>query len=504
LSTALPAAAHAATEAKATPAKAASGTLEWYGAGLPTNGWDPTLSSAQAEVGDLALVYGGITSINAKGQVVPALASSWTFSPSRLSVTFTLRPGLVFSDGSAVTASVVAQNIERDINQTGSTLATFLTSVKDAKAISKYVVRFDLTQKNPELPAILGGKAGLIVGPSGLANPSSLASAPDGAGPFNLTSYTPAGSATLVRNPKYWDAKDIHISSIYLSGASSTSSAILQSIQSHQANFADIPAADISAAEAAGYTVKVVPSLAVYLLQIDTKVAPYNNPLVVKAIGDAIDRASINTLLSNGLGKVDEEPFPPGYFAYDSAKSVANYYTYDPAKAEALLAKAGYPGGAGLPTLTLTSAYAPPEGDLIQQDLAAVGIKATINSIASASGGTTQICWYNNSCQFFLEAFSGREAPSETLDLLYDQNGPGNPARETNPQLERALNRLAITQTTDPSYKADVDNFMSLAAQDSGQLWISTRPLIVAYSSAIKGFTGYIDYQRLEGLSIAG
>jgi ABC-type transport system substrate-binding protein len=495
--------ASAESPASSTPKSAASGTLNWYGVGLPTNGWDPTLSSAQAEIAPLALPYAGLTSIDQKGQVVPALASSWTVSPDRLAITFDIRPGLVFDDGSPVTASVVAQNISRDINQTGSTLATFLTSVKNAVAVSKYVVRFNLNVKNPELPAILGGKAGLIVGPKGLADPSSLANQPDGAGPFVLTSYVAAGSATFVKNPHYWDAKDIHIANLYVSGASSTSSAILQAVQSHQTNFADIPATDISAAQAAGYTVKIIPTLAVYVVQINTKVAPFNNQKVIEAIGDAIDRSAINELESNGLGKVDDEPFPPGYYAYDSAKSVADYYTYNPAKSEKLLAEAGYPGGAGLPTLTLTSAYTPPEGDLIQAELAQVGIKSTIDSIASASGGTTQICWYNDDCTFFLESFSGREAPSETLQLLYDQNGPGNPARETSPALERALNRLSITEPTDPSYKADVDTFQSLAVADSGQLWLSTRPQIVAYSSDVSNFTGYIDYQRLEGLTVS-
>src|SRR3984885_8033598 len=75
----------------------ASGTLNWEWE-LPTS-WDPVTSSAGWDVHVLGLVYASITTLNAKGDVQPGLASSWKYAANGKSVTFTLRTGLKFTHG---------------------------------------------------------------------------------------------------------------------------------------------------------------------------------------------------------------------------------------------------------------------------------------------------------------------------------------------------------------------------------------------------------------------
>src|SRR5205823_5233155 len=80
-----------------------SGTLNWEWQ-LPTS-WDPVTSTAGWDVHVLSLVYSSITGLDPTGKAVPAVATAWKYSPDGKTVTFTLQPGLKFSDGTPLDAA---------------------------------------------------------------------------------------------------------------------------------------------------------------------------------------------------------------------------------------------------------------------------------------------------------------------------------------------------------------------------------------------------------------
>ncbi len=82
-----------------------SGTVRW-GWALPTS-WDPVFSSAGWDVHALSLVYAGLTKLDEQGAAGPALATGWSYAPDGTSVTFKLRPGLTFDDGTPLDATAV-------------------------------------------------------------------------------------------------------------------------------------------------------------------------------------------------------------------------------------------------------------------------------------------------------------------------------------------------------------------------------------------------------------
>jgi len=110
----------------------ASGTLNWEWE-LPTS-WDPVTSSAGWDMHALGLVYASITTLDPTGTVEAGLASSWHYAPNGKSVTFQLRPGLKFSDGTTLDANAVKENIVRGQTQANSTESSELS------VISKVVV----------------------------------------------------------------------------------------------------------------------------------------------------------------------------------------------------------------------------------------------------------------------------------------------------------------------------------------------------------------------------
>ena len=145
-------------------ASGASGTLNWEWA-LPTS-WDPVTSSAGWDMHDLGLVYASITTLNPAGTAVPGLASSWKYASDGKSVTFTLRPGLKFSDGAPLTATSVKENLDRGQTQGNSTVASELSVISTVVVNSPTSFTLDLTQVDYQLPDLLAGKDGMIVNPA--------------------------------------------------------------------------------------------------------------------------------------------------------------------------------------------------------------------------------------------------------------------------------------------------------------------------------------------------
>lgn len=223
----------------------------------------------------LGLVYASITTLNTAGDVEPGLASSWRYAPGGKSVTFTLRPGLKFSDGTALDAAAVKENIVRGQTQQNSTVASELAVISRVVVDSPVSFTLDLTQVDYQVPDLLAGKDGMIVNPSAFKNVASIPTHPQGAGPFTLTSYVPDSHANLVRDPHYWDAGQIHI-----------------------ADF------NVLSAKAAGFKIDVIPSEVVNELDIQTSTAPFSNPKVVQAINYVINRRAILQVRASGYGSV--------------------------------------------------------------------------------------------------------------------------------------------------------------------------------------------------------
>ena len=320
-----------------------SGTLNWEWE-LPTS-WDPVTSSAGWDMHVLGLVYASITTLDPAGNPGPGLATSWTYAPSGKSVTFTLRPGLTFTDGTPLDAQAVKENIERGQTQQNSTVASELSVISKVVVNSPTSFTLDLSQVDYQLPYLLAGKDGMMVSPKAFATAadvSSLPTQPVGAGPFRLTSYVPDSHANLVRNPGYWDASQIHIANFTVQDITQPEQ-ILAALESGQVNVAYIAGNQVAAAKAAGFKIAVIPSEVVNELDIQTTTAPFNNPKVVEAINYAIDRQAIVQVQASGYGSVAYQPFPQGFVGY--SPQLANLYPYNPAKAKQLLAEAGYAHG---------------------------------------------------------------------------------------------------------------------------------------------------------------
>ena len=260
----------------------------------------------------LTLVYEAVTEQTADGEAAPGLAESWEYNATGDEITFHLRDGLVFSDGTPLDAEAVRTSLLRGRDDEKSTVAAQLAVVQDIVVDSPLDVRIVLDQPDYQIPLLLSGKTGMIVSPTAIAaDPEALATKPVGAGQFVLDELVPDSHANLSKNPDFWNAEHIYLDGFVLKPTPDAAVATA-GLQTGQFDIVSLPASQVDAVESAGFPVLTFEVLPVRVLDVNDTVAPFDNPLVTQAISHAIDRQALIDVANFGYGKPLWQPFPDG------------------------------------------------------------------------------------------------------------------------------------------------------------------------------------------------
>jgi ABC-type transport system substrate-binding protein len=489
----------APAHAAGTPAAGKGGKLVWASF-LPSN-WDPVTSTAGTDVTALSLVYSGLTKMDTKGRPVPDLATAWSWSKNGLTLTFTLRPGLVFSDGTKLDATAVKQNILRGRDDPKSLIAPQLAPIASVSTPNATTVKVKLKTQDYDLLRVFAGKTGELVSPKAFTtNAAGLSTQPVGAGPFNLTNLVSGSSATLVRNPTYWNAKEILLSELDLRFITNPQT-VVASLKTGDINMAWLQTNTVIPALLGqpGIKIDVVPSLRGYSIEVNQAMAPFTNFKVVQAVNYAIDRQTILKTIFGSIGKVSYQAFPRGYVGY--SQDAANLYPYDPAKAKSLLAAAGFANGG--PAFTITyfdfgsfKALA----QVLQSQLNAVGFQTNLTVLPLAQA--SQAVYVDHSVAFNPNGISGRESPLQMLQVQYAADGLLNPCRCAPSKLTAAFNAVAKVPFDNKSYPALLQKATALAAKTSANVFIATQPWVYAHTTTVQGLQPYLVTERFEGVYV--
>ncbi|MGR9356483.1 ABC transporter substrate-binding protein [Rhizobium leguminosarum] len=339
---------------------------------------------------------------------VPSLAESFTVSPDGLTYTFKLHKGVKFSNGREVVASDVKYSIERAVDpKTQGPGAGFFGAIKGfeeetggktttlsgIETPDDSTVIFNLSRPDATFLHVLAINFASVVPKEAVeAAAGDFGKKPVGSGTFILKDWTIGQQLVFERNKDYFVKGVPYIDSFKVEVGQEPLVALLR-LQKGEVDIAGDgipPAKFLEIKNSADGAQMIVDGEQLHTgyITLNTKVKPFDNVKVRQALNMAINKERITRIL-NGRATPANQPLPPLMPGYD--KSFTGY-AYDVAKAKALLAEAGYPDGFETVLYSTNTDPQPRIAQAIQQDLAAVGVKAEVRALAQANvisaGGT--------------------------------------------------------------------------------------------------------------------
>ena len=340
---------------------------------------DPQIATNFLDLQALGLVYQPLVSLNSSLQVVPDLASSWTFSSDSKSVTFTLRSGVKFDDGSTLTSADVKASLERVLNpKTAAASASNIATVASISTPTPQTVVLQLT--HPDFSILYGlTTTNLAILPAKAITAGTIATQPDGTGPFKFVSWSPGTSLTLAQNPGYWG------------GAPSIKQIVFRTIPDEQSIASALQAGTVQMGlltepqvvkTLSGTSLQVHKELDLNYraLMLQDRTGPLANVNARLAIECALSRTDILANAALGQGEV-VGPVPLGPYAPSATAGPCG--TQNLAQATHYLAAAGMSKGFSFTAITSDALDATSEAQAVtaQSDLAKVGIHMTIDNL---------------------------------------------------------------------------------------------------------------------------
>ena len=289
--------------------------------------------------------------IDDKLNFVPQLATSWTLAPDGKALTFKLRPGVQFHDGTPVDAEAVRINIERAQTHPRSFRKAEIAPVERVEVVDPLTARFVLKEPFAPLLAQLSDRAGMLISPKAIEQEKTQAGAigqkPVCAGPFKFVERLQQDRIVVEKFDGYWNKDQIHVQRVtYLPIPDST--VRLANLQSGQFDLIERTSPNDLAAVRKDAKLKLTAITGLAYQGITINLANGDrakNPLgqdrrIREALELSIDRVALNQVVFNGEFEPGNQPVPPNSPYYVKKFPIPKR---DVARAKALLREAGHP-----------------------------------------------------------------------------------------------------------------------------------------------------------------
>jgi len=347
------------------------------GNGTEPQGLDPHLMTGVPEFHIMDALFEGLVSIDpVTREPAPGVAASWDVSADGRTYTFHLQENARWSDGVPLTAHDFVGSYERIMNPVlAGEYAYLFEIIENGPAyLSGALTDFDqVGVKAPDdhtlvirlehpVPYFLTLITYNCWGPlplhvldrfngrrervSAWTREGNIV----GNGPFRLTRWVPNQVLVVERNPHYWDAATVGLNAIHFHPVESidTEERMFRSGQLHITN--EVPPSKIAALrDQPDSPLRIDPQLGTYYYRFNVTRPPFDDVRVRQALALAIDRELLVTRVTQAGQTAGVSVTPPGTGGFEPTTRVS----YDPVAARALLAEAGYPGGAGFPVAEL-------------------------------------------------------------------------------------------------------------------------------------------------------
>lgn len=334
---------------------------------------DPYLIAAAGTREVMFNVYEGLVKPDAKGNYVCAVASDYTISSDLTQYTFTLREGVTFHNGQALTVEDVLYSFETcAATSVNSTVVAALSAICDMDTDGKSIT-FTLSEPNSDFLSIVSF---VSIIPKSYGQRGTE---PVGTGPFKFVSRSVQENFILERNDDYYGAKP-QIGRVTFK-IYEDSNALFTALDSGALDLVAHLTLDQTENLTNGYEVLEGTMNLVQALYLNHSVKPFDNELVRQALCYAVDVDAMLALTAGGHGTKLGSSMYPAFGKYFDA-SLADAYPHDEAKAKELLAQAGYPDGFQF-TIKVPTNYQPhvDTATVLAEQLKAVGIDAVLQPV---------------------------------------------------------------------------------------------------------------------------
>lgn len=344
-------------------------------------------------------LFDGLVTYDEHYNPVPQLAERWETSADGLSITFHLRKGVRWHDGTPFTSADVAYSALEVVKKTSALGAAAFAAVNAVDTPDEHTAILRLAFPAAVIWSYLHGQQFTIVPRHLYASGDPLTNArnasPVGSGPYRFKEWVRGSHITLERNPDYWDASKPYVDTLTFKiiPDAGAREAALETGEILYSPHSPVP---LSSARRLARSEELTVDtdgwksmLKVFFFDFNLRKKTFQDVRVRRAFAHAIDRQAIANVAWFGFAKAARGPVPVDQAQHFNPQ--VPDYAYDPAKAEALLDEAGLPRGADGVRLrinhvnhTFGQEYLR-AGDLIKQNLKQVGIEVELINYDTAT-----------------------------------------------------------------------------------------------------------------------
>lgn len=370
---------------------------------------NPTKTNARADDRYImGQMYESLLDVDETGALIPRLAESWDVVDA-VTIDLKLRRDVAFHDKTKFNAEAAKFVLDwyRD-SDTGHVFASEMADLESVDVTGEFSIRLRLKQPSASLLYSLADVCGYMISPDAIKRyGADLARTAVGTGPFQLKEAVEGDHITLTRNPAYYengaDGKPLPYLDeviVRIIADDTVKTTNLRSGEIHLIDFNNSAISTQTLSKAPGIVTIPTQAADLYAITFNLDDPALSNLKVRQALSHAVNREQLSQIMAEGFAK-------PASFAASGKQwyhSDIGAYAFDPAKAKALLAEAGYPNGL---SLTLSNISREPDNtfvQLLQAQLAQSGFSikldtlerlAWVNLFGTQHGGQLGVCKYN-------------------------------------------------------------------------------------------------------------
>lgn len=441
-----------------------------------------------------------LVKLTKQGKASPGLAKSWDTSKNGKSITFHLRSGVKFQDGTPFNAKAVKFNLDRIRDpKVKVPLRSAFEVITKVEAVNDSTVKLDLKYADPLLINNLGITTSSMLSPKSVkadGNSYKNVVKPVGTGPYTFDKFDKGSLVVYKKYKDYWGKKpyygevDFHIMPEANSREAGLRSGQLQMIMNP-------PVSDLkSLGSGSDINVLKAPSDRSVFIAFNNSRPPFNNEKVRQAFNYAVDKKSIIKHVLFGAVDLMDSPLAKSLNGYCSSGS----YPFNPKKAKKLLKESGV-GKLSIKFGTPTGRYLQDKqaAEAIASNLRDIGVKVSVQTMDWPSyQAKTNLKKGGFDMHILGWAPGALDAPTQ-FEMFQKADWPPNGLATSfysNPTVEKLISS-GNQELNTAKRNSDYCKAQKTIWGDAPWLFLWSQTLILAYSSKVAGVS-YVPNEKFN------